>query len=137
MPVHPIQFRSPPAALPEVREYQVVQEPGRLLVRLALRPGSVAERVEEKVRVRFKERLGAQEIACPRLDFEFVDRFERDRSANAKFKLVVSNLRRAQLASVGCGTRAENVLLMNRSLRLRVRGLRRVRLFPFSAQCRP
>ena len=100
VPVHPILFAQSLEALPEVREDQVVQEPGRLLVRLALRPGSVAERVEEKVRARFKEGLGGQEIECPRLDYEFVDRFERDRSANAKFKLVVSNLRRAQPASV-------------------------------------
>ncbi len=65
VPVHPILFAQSLEALPEVREDQVVQEPGRLLVRLALRSESVAERVEEKVRARFKEGLGGQENRVP------------------------------------------------------------------------
>jgi phenylacetate-coenzyme A ligase PaaK-like adenylate-forming protein len=103
VPVHPIHFRSPLAGILEVREYQVVQQPGRLLVRLSLRPGSDAGLVEGKVKNRFVESLGAQQITCPQLDFDFVERFERDHRVNAKFKLVVSNVMHAQTAVLATG----------------------------------
>ena len=92
--VHPIHLRSPLAAVPEVAQYQIVQERDRLDVTLALVGAAAAADVAHGVERTLAAKLGALGVAAPTVRVRVVDRIPREAGAG-KFKLVKAAARSA------------------------------------------
>jgi phenylacetate-CoA ligase len=90
--VHPFRLRAPFSELLEVRQYQVVHEPARLLVKVVLRssaPAGTTARVSDALARELRD-AGA---VPPPIEVEVVPEIERDPGHGAKFKLVKSTAR--------------------------------------------
>jgi phenylacetate-coenzyme A ligase PaaK-like adenylate-forming protein len=92
--VHPMHFRSPLAAEEGVRQYEVVQREGDILIRIV--PSSAAKRDQlprrlEKV---LRESLQSAGAEPPPLTIELISAIERDPQTMSKLKLVRSELPR-------------------------------------------
>ena len=100
--VHPTQFAVVTADR-DVREFQVVQEGGRLRLRLALRDGAAqgeaASRIGERVRARLAE-LG---VTAPDVDVETCDGIERPASGKARVVVADRQPPEALPAPPACG----------------------------------
>jgi phenylacetate-coenzyme A ligase PaaK-like adenylate-forming protein len=84
--LHPYRLRASFVSFPEVREYQIVSDGTRLLVRVALSPGAPPDtltRVRERVG-RVLDEAGAQ----AQVEVETVEALEREPGPAAKLKLV-------------------------------------------------
>jgi phenylacetate-coenzyme A ligase PaaK-like adenylate-forming protein len=84
----PYALAAPFAGLPAVRQYQIVHHPGRLHVRLVLRPD--AADVRDRVRGALRDALVAAGAVPPRIDVECVAELEREPGPAAKLKLIKS-----------------------------------------------
>lgn len=84
--VHPYALRAPFSTLPGVRQYQIVERPGRLAVRVALSPEAPSG-TPELVRARVGGVL-ATAGAAVELDVDSVAAIEREPGIGAKVKLV-------------------------------------------------
>lgn len=93
-----VRFHGIFVGLPHLREGQVIQEAlTRFRLRLAVEPGFGAAEVEE-IHRRFRERLGAVDVAI-----EYVDQIER--TGRGKFRAVISHVpRQGPAAGRGAGT---------------------------------
>lgn len=87
--VHPLNLRSPMAAIADVRQYQIVHEPSLLEVRVLAREGIARGELSEKIGKALSEKIAALDASPPEIRVEFVDDFERD-AAMGKFKIVVA-----------------------------------------------
>ncbi len=87
--VHPLAIRSPFAALPEVRQYQVVHE-GSLRVRAVPREGLPAERVTARIRAVLGAKLAELGVAPVPIEVEIVATIARDAGHGGKLKLIQS-----------------------------------------------
>src|SRR5262249_20612933 len=92
--VHPIPLRSPLAAIPEVAQSQIVQQPDRLDVTLALVRAAAAADVAGGVERTLAAKLDALGVAAPIVRVRVVDRIPREAGAG-KFKLVKAAARSA------------------------------------------
>jgi phenylacetate-CoA ligase len=87
--VHPFRLRAPFSELLEVRQYQVVHEPARLLVRIVLRDSAPADTPARVSRALARELRDAGAIPPP-IEVTVVPEVERDPGHGAKFKLIKS-----------------------------------------------
>ena len=97
--VHPVHFWNILESFEEIRQYQVVQEPDGLCLRLVFTEGNgdIARSVKEQL----AQKLHALGAVCPSIHVELVTTLE-DRSGNmGKWKNIVSNV--DQSISVGAG----------------------------------
>jgi phenylacetate-coenzyme A ligase PaaK-like adenylate-forming protein len=85
--VHPIHLRSPLAAMPAVVQYQIVHEPERLDVTLALAGGAAPEPAAREVERRLDAALRGLGAAPFPIRVRVVPRIEREAGAG-KFKLI-------------------------------------------------
>lgn len=85
--VHPLNLRSPMAAIAEVRQYQIVHDPSLLEVRVLAREGISRNDVSARIGQALRENITALDASPPEIRVEFVDDFERD-AAMGKFKIV-------------------------------------------------
>lgn len=83
----PLRMGAPFARLPEVRQFQLVHEPGRLAVRLVLEPGA-PEDTPERVRSALLHTLEEAGAVAPPLTVSCVDQLEREPGPAAKLKLI-------------------------------------------------
>jgi phenylacetate-coenzyme A ligase PaaK-like adenylate-forming protein len=91
--VHPFRLRAPFSELLEVRQYQVVHEPARLLVKVALRDAAPAD-TPVRVRDALARELREAGAVPPPIRVTVVPGIERDPGHGAKFKLVISTVPR-------------------------------------------
>jgi phenylacetate-coenzyme A ligase PaaK-like adenylate-forming protein len=91
--VHPLAVRSPFAALSEVRQYQVVGDGARLLVRVVPHEKAAADAVTEHVRCALGRKLAELGVAPLEIEVEAVAEIARDRGHGGKFKLIESRTR--------------------------------------------
>jgi phenylacetate-coenzyme A ligase PaaK-like adenylate-forming protein len=91
--VHPFRLRAPFSELLEVRQYQVVHEPARLLVKVALRDAAPAD-TPVRVRDALARELREAGADPPPIRVTVVPGIERDPGHGAKFKLVISTVPR-------------------------------------------
>jgi phenylacetate-CoA ligase len=89
--VAPQHLRAPFASLAAVLQYQIVQEPTRLVVRVVLRPDAAAS-VSDTVAGNIRRALEAAGAVVPPLIIEHVPEIERE-PGGAKLKLVKARLR--------------------------------------------
>jgi phenylacetate-CoA ligase len=87
--VLPLRMGAPFARLPEVRQFQVVHEPGRLEVRLVLDPGAPDD-TAERVRAAVIGALLEAGAVPPDVVVTRVPELEREPGPAAKLKLVIS-----------------------------------------------
>jgi putative adenylate-forming enzyme len=87
--VHPYRLRAPFSALLDVRQYQLVQEPDGLRVRIVPRPSAPPDLVD-RVRRAVARELEAAGVAPIVVRVEPVAQLERERGHAAKLKLVAS-----------------------------------------------
>ena len=85
-------LRLPFSELLEVRQYQVVHEPARLLVWVVLREEASAD-TPARVSRALAHELGDAGAIPPLIDVTVVPEIERDPGPGAKFKLVQSTAR--------------------------------------------
>jgi phenylacetate-CoA ligase len=88
--VHPFRLRAPFVRLPDVRGYQIVRRPDRLLVRVVVRDRAPSD-VAERVRTAVSTALADAGAVFP-VDAQVVDAIERERDHAGKLKLVVSEV---------------------------------------------
>lgn len=93
VPVHPIHFRSPMAALQEIKQYQVVHEENGIHISVVIREKAFGKEVAGKIKERLRGNLESLGAKCPDIHVRFVDRIERDPRQMGKHKLVKSNIR--------------------------------------------
>jgi len=86
--IHPLQF-SVVTADRDVREFQVVQRGERLLLRVVLRHGAVAEEAAQRLRGRLTDRLAALGVLNPAVDVE--TRAQLERPPGGKLQIVVAD----------------------------------------------
>lgn len=91
VPVHPILFRDAIGSLPEVKEYCVERTDTRLSVTVVPRGEAWNESVVAGLTEHLRLRLESLGAICPEIEFQRVDRLERDPSKMGKLKLVKSN----------------------------------------------
>jgi phenylacetate-coenzyme A ligase PaaK-like adenylate-forming protein len=90
VPVHPYRLRAPFVRLLEVLQYQIVQRPAGLDVRVVLRRGAGYD-VPTTVRAALEDALRAAGAVCP-VHVEVVEEIAREPGPAAKVKLVRSEL---------------------------------------------
>ena len=88
--VHPYLLRAPFALIPEVVQYQIVQRPDRLLVRVVPRRGSAPE-LPDQVAAATRQAVAAAGASIE-VSVDVVERIEREPGHAAKIKLVVSEV---------------------------------------------
>jgi phenylacetate-coenzyme A ligase PaaK-like adenylate-forming protein len=88
VPVHPLAVRSPFAALPELRQYQVVYDDTSLLVRAVPAAGAAPELVERRVREALGAKLESLGVVVPEIRVELLEALARDAGHTGKFKLI-------------------------------------------------
>jgi hypothetical protein len=88
--VNPFRLRAPFVRLHDVRQYQIVHRPDRLLTRIVPREGSGPD-LPDRVRSAIASAL-VQAGAEIRVDVEVVAGIERERGPAAKVKLVRSEV---------------------------------------------
>jgi phenylacetate-coenzyme A ligase PaaK-like adenylate-forming protein len=88
--VHPIALRAALGAVPEVREYQVLQLAEAIDVRVVASPEVAGEALATRVRNALREGLARSGAEPPQLRIEFADRIDRDPAEMGKLKLVRS-----------------------------------------------
>lgn len=95
IPIHPIHFQSLLQGLPEIREYQIIQDEDLLTFRLAVKSkdGSFAT-FEKNIRQALQKKLDGLEALCPAIKIEFVDRLNRSDLNMGKMKVVQSNVKK-------------------------------------------
>jgi len=98
--VHPLTLRSPLAAFPELRQYQVVHDDDGLHVQVVLRDGVAPAQAAERLAMALRAKLQALDVTDRRLDVAVVAALPRAQSPSAKFKLIESRV------SSGAGTQA-------------------------------
>ena len=86
--VQPLEF-SVVTADRDVREFQVVQQGERLLLRVVLRDGAAAEEASRRLRGRLMDRLATLGVLNPAVAVE--TRSELERSAGGKLQIVVAD----------------------------------------------
>jgi hypothetical protein len=91
--VHPFRLRAPFSELLEVRQYQVVHEPARLLVKVALRDTAPAD-TPARVRDALARELRDAGAVPPPIKVTVVPGIDRDPGHGAKFKLIKSTMPR-------------------------------------------
>jgi phenylacetate-CoA ligase len=87
--VHPHRLRAPFTYLPDVLQYQVVEEPQCLRIRIVLRNGASVE-TPALVRAALARELDDAGVIAPPIEVEPVAELERDPGQGAKLKLVTS-----------------------------------------------
>jgi phenylacetate-coenzyme A ligase PaaK-like adenylate-forming protein len=85
--VHPIHLRSPLAAMPAVAQYQIVHEPGRLDVTVALLAGASGASVARDIEQLLARKLDELGVVPVTIAVRMVPRIAREEGAG-KFKLV-------------------------------------------------
>ena len=85
--VHPFRLRAPFSDLLEVRQYQVVHEPARLLARVVLRASAPADTPARVADALARELKDAGAVPPP-IEVTVVPELDRDPGHGAKFKLV-------------------------------------------------
>jgi len=86
--VHPITLRSPMASLPEVRQYQIVQDAEGLNVLVVLRDGVAAEEARRRIDVTLTSKLRAAGVADPQVRTMVMNYLPRDAGHGAKFNVI-------------------------------------------------
>jgi phenylacetate-CoA ligase len=87
--VHPLQFTAV-AQAQEVREFQIVERPPGIVIRVALRRRADEAAVRERLRRVVAQRLAALGVPDPEVDVEVCEALERDPARMGKLKLVVA-----------------------------------------------
>jgi phenylacetate-coenzyme A ligase PaaK-like adenylate-forming protein len=87
--VHPVRMGEPFAAVPDVRQFQIVHDEAGLTARVVLRDSSPPDTLE-RVRSGVLAQLEAVGAAPPPLEVEAVAEIEREPGPAAKFRLVKS-----------------------------------------------
>lgn len=91
--VHPLTVRSLFAGMAELRQYQVVQDPQALRVRVALRDGVDAGQAAARIRSAVAAKLEEVGAVPPPIEVEAVAEIVRDSGHGAKLKLIESRVR--------------------------------------------
>jgi phenylacetate-CoA ligase len=93
VPVHPAVFRGSLAAERAVREYEVIQREGEIVIRI--RPDSAVDGgpLRQRVASRLQQELVSAAAVPPQLRVELVDEIRRDPRKMSKLKLVRSEVR--------------------------------------------
>jgi phenylacetate-CoA ligase len=93
VPVHPAVFRGSLAAERAVREYEVIQREGEIVIRI--RPDSAVDGgpLRQRVASRLQQELASAAAVPPQLRVELVDEIRRDPRKMSKLKLVRSEVR--------------------------------------------
>lgn len=88
--VHPLHFYDAMEALDDVRQYQIIEGPDGIHVRVAPQNGANRDALGQAIRERITNSLGAAGVEVPALHLQFVDAIERSPERMGKAKLIVS-----------------------------------------------
>ncbi|MGA2471479.1 MAG: hypothetical protein ABSG64_12425 [Solirubrobacteraceae bacterium] len=88
--VHPYTLQSTMAALPELRQYKIVNDPTGLHVLVRVRDGSDAQELSRRIELELRQQLQAAGVAAPRLDVTVVEEIPRQHGHAAKFTQIES-----------------------------------------------
>jgi phenylacetate-coenzyme A ligase PaaK-like adenylate-forming protein len=96
VPVHPVHFWSAIDAVPDVKDFQVVQEPDGIHVRAVLRQSAVREPVTRRIAEELTRRLGVLgAVVTSPIQVEVTGEIARDAKRMGKHKVVLSNVPRS------------------------------------------
>jgi putative adenylate-forming enzyme len=90
--VHPLTLRSPMAAFPELREYQVVHDDEGLHIRVVMSDGVAPAQAAERIAATLRAKLRTLDVVDDRLDVTVVAALPRAQGPSAKFKLIESRV---------------------------------------------
>ncbi len=90
--VHPLTLRSPMAALPELRQYKIVQDDDGLHVLVVLRDTATVDEASRRIEDTLRSKLLEAGVTDPRLHIEIVAELPREQGPSAKFKLIESRV---------------------------------------------
>ena len=96
--IHPMNFHGPLAAFPEIKEYQIIQEPDGIDVLLVLRQGIYGDQVIERIKTKLREQIDSLGAICPDIRPRTVPQLERDYRKMGKRTLVKCNIDKGQLS---------------------------------------
>ena len=95
VPVHPHNLRSPIIAIPDIKQYQVIQEEDGFHITLALRKDAAsADDVIRQLKDKLEQKLTSMGAICPGMYINIVDELERDQKKMGKLRLIKSNIRK-------------------------------------------
>jgi phenylacetate-coenzyme A ligase PaaK-like adenylate-forming protein len=86
--IHPLNFRSPPGAIHELRQYQVIHAKNDLHINLVVKEGHDREMCARTVESIIKNKMESLAVKCPSIFIHFVDQIERDQHQIGKIKLI-------------------------------------------------
>lgn len=95
--VHPLNFHGPLAEFPEIKEYQIIQEPDGIDVFLVLRQGITSDQVAERVKIKLRDKINSLGARCPDIRLRIVPQIEREQRKMGKHRLVYSNINKNKL----------------------------------------
>jgi len=99
IPVHPVHFWISIDAVPEVKDFQVVQEAGGIHVRAVLRGSATQELVTRRIVEELSRRLASLGAVITAIRVEITGEIARDAQRMGKHKVVLSNVTRPPAAS--------------------------------------
>ena len=99
--VHPLNFRSPLIAFPEIKEYQIIQEIDGIDVFVVLKQGVSSDQVVEAVKNKLIEKINSLNALCPDIRIKVVPRLNRDNRKMGKLRLVKSNVKKDRSPKLG------------------------------------
>ena len=88
--LHPYTLQSTMAALPELRQYKIVNDPTGLHVLVRVRDGSDPQEVSRRIELELRHKLQAAGVAAPRLNVTVVEEIPRQHGHAAKFTQIES-----------------------------------------------
>lgn len=94
VPVHAIHFEEAMSACHAVKEFQVIQEPTEICVRVVVRGRATSEETSRNLRRRLSAMFAALGVTPPELHVECVQRIERCPERMGKFKVIKSSVKR-------------------------------------------
>ncbi len=92
--VHPLNFRSPLAAVSQIKEYQIVHETDGIDVFIVLRPGSSGDQVANAIKKKLEGKIESLGARCPEIRIKPVPQLNRDGRKMGKLRLVISNVKK-------------------------------------------
>lgn len=90
VPVHPLHFYDAMETFSDVRQYQVVEEPDGVHLRVVAQAGADKERLETLLVDRLRAGLVSAGVRDPKIRVDFIDALERADDAIGKTRLIVA-----------------------------------------------